>query len=157
MTTYRATADGSVSDDSSADINSMLVRIWDLGPEVPVVPTKPELPKGKEGSPEYELAMIDFEGELATYKTALTTYGRMKKEHAEWHGTYHGPYEFETHSVNAREAIQNEPTRYVAELPKGRKAGKWHVDEKQRLADARRTFAQIAARDPVFGNQGAQL
>lgn len=157
MTTYRATADGAVSDDSSSDINSMLVRIWDLGPHLAEMPVKPDLPKGKEGSPEYELALIDFEGELATYKVKLATFGRMKKEHAEWHSTYHGPYEFETHSVNAREAIQNEPDRYVAELPKGRKAGKWHTEEKQRQADARRTFAQTVARDPVFGNQGAQL
>lgn len=157
MTTYRATADGAVSDDSGADINSLLVKIWDLGPHAPEAPIKPDLPRGKEGSPEYELAMVDFEGALANYKTGLVAYSRLTKEHAEWHKNYGGPYQFSTHSVNAREAMQNEPARYVVKLPSGRKAGKFHAEEMQRQKDARHTFENIAARDPVFGSQGATL
>lgn len=155
-TSYRASIDGPPVE-TNTDSQSLLVRIWDLGPPVPEAPTKPGLPEGKEGSPQHDLAMIEFEGELANYKTALAAYGRMKKDHAEWHKDYAGPYQFETHSVNAREAIQNEPSRYAAELPKGRKPGKYHADQLQRQADERRTFAQTVARDPVFGNQGASL
>lgn len=157
MTTYKVTADGIVTNDTHLETNSLLVKIWDLGPDAPTMPSKPELPKGKEGSAEYEMAMIDFEGELAVYKTALATYGRMKKDHAEWHHQYGGPYQIEMYSVNAREAIQIEPTRYSAELPKGRKAGRWQTEEQQRLKDERQSFAKMIARDPVFGSQGAPL
>jgi hypothetical protein len=154
MSSYSVGIDGKVNEDV-ADQRSLLVRIWDLGPKTPVIPAKPALPEGKEGTPAHDLALIDFEGELANYKTALAAYGKEKKDFAEWHLKYAGPYQFETHSVNAREAIQIEPDRYTAELPKGRKPGRYHQEQVQREADTRRTFAQTVARDPVFGNQGA--
>jgi hypothetical protein len=153
-TAYKATIDGG-SRMVDPDAGSLLVRIWDLGPRQPMIPDKPDLPEGKEGSPAHDLAMIEFESALENYKTALKAYGAEKKAFAEWHKTYAGPYQFETHSVNAREAIQIEPERYVAELPKGRKPGKWHQDNLQHEAEQRRTFAQIVARDPIFGSQGA--
>lgn len=154
MSSYSVDLDGKVNEDTK-DQRSLLVRIWDLGPKAPVIPAKPALPEGKEGTPAHDLALIEFEGELASYKTALTAYGAEKKAFAEWHATYQGPYLFETHSVNAREAIQIEPERYMVDLPKGRKPGKWHQEQVQREADQRRTFAQTVARDPVFGTQGA--
>lgn len=153
-TAYRASIDGP-SVEINTDKQSLLVCIWDLGPHAPVIPAKPSLPEGKEGSPAYDLALIDFNAELAAYKNALAAYGQAVKDFTEWHKVYAGPYEFETHSVNAREALANDPERYVAELPKGRKPGKWHAEEQQRRKDLQRNFAQIVARDPVFGNQGA--
>lgn len=155
MSTYKVSAEGIVNSDVQNDTNSLLVKIWDLGPDAPEIPSKPDLPKGKEGSPEYDLALIDFKAGLAKYEEALAAYGRAKKDFADWHKTYDGPYQIEMYSVNAREAIQIEPDRYVTELPKGRKAGKWHHEQIARQKDARRTFAQTMARDPVFGSQGA--
>lgn len=154
-TAYIATIDGgSRMVDPSA--GSLLVRIWDLGPKAPELPEKPNLPEGKEGTPAHDLAMIDFRAELSAYEAGLVAFKREKTEFDRWHKEYAGPYRFETHSVNAREAIQIDPERYVAELPKGRKPGKWHAEQLEREAEARRTFAQTVARDPIFGNQGAQ-
>lgn len=155
MTTYKVGADGLVKNDTSEDTHSLLVKIWDLGPAEVEVPEKPELPKGKEGSAEFDLAMIDFRSALADYETALKAYGQARKDFAAWHDTYGGPYQVEMYSVNAREAIQIEPTRYMVELPKGRKAGKFHLSEQQRLKDERASFANMIKRDPVFGSQGA--
>lgn len=152
-TLYKATIDAPPT--QVTDSQSLLVRIWDIGPKAPTVPEKPALPEGKEGTPAHDLALIEFEGELANYKTALAAYGREKRDYAEWHRVYKGPYQFETHSVNAREAIQIEPERYVAELPKGRKPGTWHAEQEQLREANRRTFAQTVARDPIFGSQGA--
>lgn len=154
MTTYKVSAEGIVSQDTNNDVNSLLVKIWDLGPTPPEAPGKPELPKGKEGSAEHDLALIDFRGELANYETALKAYGQAKKDFAAWHTTYGGPYQAEMYSVNAREAIQIEPSRYMVALPKGRKPGKYHADEQQRMKDERQSFAKMISRDPVFG-QGA--
>lgn len=156
MSTYRANAEGMVDDDTRSDLNSMIVKIWDLGPKAPTIPVKPDLPTAKEGTPQYDLAMIDFRGELSQYETGLKAYAQEKKDFDEWHRVYAGPYQIEMYSVNAREAIQIEPGRYVAELPKGRKPGKWHADQQQARVEAKRTFAQTIARDPIFGNQGAQ-
>lgn len=145
------------------DQQSLLVKVWDCGPDAPQPPMRPVPPEGKEGSPAHDLAMIEFKGELAKYETDLVAYGRNRKDHAEWHKTYGGPYELEMYSVNAREAIAIEPTRYFVShsslpnhgLPKGRKPGPWHAQEKERQAEQKRLLAQAAARDPVFGTQGA--
>lgn len=153
-TAYIATIDGgSRMVDPSA--GSLLVRIWDLGPSAPTLPKKPDLPEGKEGTPVHDLAMIDFEANLADYKNALAQYKRESDAFAAWQRDYGGPYQFQTHTVNAREAIQIEPARYVCDLPKGRKPGRWHHEQLEREAADRRTFAQTVARDPIFGTQGA--
>lgn len=148
-----------------ADQQSMMVRIWDLGPSEGEIPAKPELPKGKEGSPEYDLAMIDFRADLANYETALKAFAQAKKDFAAWQKTYGGPYEIEMFSVDAREALGISPDRYMVSddrlpnhgLPKGRKPGPWHADEKKRQEELKRFSAQQVARDPVFGTaaQGA--
>lgn len=155
MTAYKVDQDGIVQNDTQRDTNTLLVKIWDLGPATVEAPAKPDLPKGKEGSPEHDLALIEFKGELANYETALIAYGQAKKDFAAWHSTYGGPYQKEMFSVDAREAIQTEPSRYDANLPKGRKPGKFHAEELLRQKEAQRTFAQTVARDPIFGSQGA--
>lgn len=160
-TSYSATVDGPSVQVS--DLPKMMVRVWDLGPSVPDTPDKPALPTGKEGSPEHDLALIDFKAAIANYETALKAFGQAKKDFAEWQKTYGGPYEKEMYSVDAREALEIEPERYLVSddrlpnhgLPKGRKPGKWHHEEKQRQEELRRFTAQQRARDPVFGSQGA--
>lgn len=146
-----------------SDRHTLMVKVWDTGPVAPEPPEKPALPTGKEGSPEHDLALIEFKAGLANYETALIAFGKSKKDFAEWHKTYQGAYEIEMFSVNAREALQIEPTRYFVSddrlpnhgLPKGRKPGKWHADQLERQEEAQRSFARTMARDPVFGNQGA--
>jgi|SRR5882757_5503026 len=155
MSTYKVSAEGIVNSDTHADTNRLLVKIWDLGPDAPEPPAKPELPKGKEGSPEHDLALIDFKADLAKYEDGLKAFGQAKKDFTAWHTTYEGPYQIEMYSVDAREAIQIAPDRYVIELPKGRKAGKWHIEEQQRQKAAQRSFARTVASDPIFGSQGA--
>lgn len=147
------------------DQQTMMVRLWDLGPSESEIPGKPELPTAKEGSPAYDLAMIDFRADLANYETALKAFSKAKKDFAEWQATYGGPYEVEKYSVDAREAMQIEPDRYLVSddrlpnhgLPKGRKPGHWHIAEVQRQEEMRRFTAQQRDRDPVFGSQGAAL
>lgn len=146
-----------------ADQQSMMVKLWDLGPGEAAIPTRPELPQGKEGSPQYDLAMIDFRADLANYETALKAHGQATKDFAAWQATYGGPYEIEMYSVDAREALEIAPDRYLVSddrlpnhgLPKGRKPGPWHHAEQQRQEDLRRFSAQQRQRDPVFGSQGA--
>lgn len=157
MSTYKVSAEGAVDNDTQADTNRLLVKIWDLGPHSPEPPAKPELPNGKEGSPEHDLALIEFKADLVKYEEGLKAFGQAKKDFTAWHTTYGGPYQIEMYSVNAREAIQIAPERYVTDLPKGRKPGKWHVEELHRQKDAQRSFARTVASDPVFGSQGATL
>jgi hypothetical protein len=145
------------------DQRDMQVKLWDLGPKEPKAPERPVPPSGKEGSPDYDLALIEFRGALATYETELVAYGRAKKDFADWHRTYGGPYEMTRYSVDARDSLERDPGRYVVSdkrlknhgLPIGRKPGPWHHTEQQRLADVQRDLARQAERDPVFGLQGA--
>jgi hypothetical protein len=154
-----------VDHDTFNDTNSLMVKVWDTGPLAPNAPSKPALPTGKEGSPDYDLAMIEFKGELAAYEKALVGYGAQKRDHADWHAKYGGPYEIEMYSIDAREALMIAPDRYFVSdsriknhgLPEKRKPGKWHEDQKQLRAEASRMSARDMKRDPVFGSQGAAL
>ncbi|MCK1445424.1 hypothetical protein IVB43_23855 [Bradyrhizobium sp. 48] len=159
-TTYKVDMEGRPTFVDS-DKGSMMVRMWDLGPLKPEAPEKPKLPEGKEGTPAHDLAMIDFDGALATYRSDLKAYGAQLKDFEEWHKKYQGPYEIEMFSIDAREAMAIAPDRYMVSddrldnhgLPKGRKPGKFHAEEKQRIAEASRARARELARDPVFGQQ----
>lgn len=133
------------------DAPPMYFQIWDLGPSEPVAPTRPKPPKGDVGEPEHDLAMIDFKRELAAYETGLETYGRQKREYLEWNDRFGGPYQIAWLSPDAREAMQNDPKRYVEKLAKGVKPGKWQAEQEARLAQAERDMKTLAARDPVFG------
>lgn len=147
------------------DQGSMIVKMWDIGPQKPNAPVKPGLPEGKEGSPAHDLALIELEGALAKYKGDLQAYGRELRDFEQWHRSYEGPYEISDHSVNVREAMQNDAERYFVSddrlpnhgLPKGRKPGKWHENQKLVRAEQSRARARELARDPVFGTQGAQI
>src|SRR5205809_707123 len=92
-TSYKAGLDGPAQ--VIGDNPSSMIRLWDLGPKEPQAPKRPDLPKGKEGEPEYDLALIEFKGALAVYEEALKAYGIAKRDFADWHKTYGGPYELE--------------------------------------------------------------
>jgi hypothetical protein len=159
-TTYKVDIDGRPTF-HDPDQGSMLVKMWDLGPLSPKAPQKPALPEGKEGTPAHDLAMIEFESALAKYKADLAAYGAQIKDFEQWHAKYQGPYEIEMYSVDAREAMAIAPDRYMVSddrlpnhgLPKGRKPGKFHEEDKERRADAARVRARELARDPVFGQE----
>jgi len=164
VTQYKVNAEGRVDQDTYNDTNKLMVRLWDTGPVPPSAPERPELPKGKEGDPEYDLSMIEFKGALSVYETALKIYGQEKKDFAEWQNKFGGPYEIEMFSVDAREALMIAPDRYFVSdsrlknhgLPDKRKPGKWHDEQKQVRAEADRLRARELARDPVFGQEMRQ-
>lgn len=159
-TSYKVDVDGRPIF-TDPDAGSMLVKMWDVGPTKPQAPEKPAMPEGKEGTPAYELAMIEIEGQLAKYRSDLQAYGKQLRDFEQWHKTYEGPYEIIDHSVNVREAMQNDPERYFVSddrlpnhgLPKGRRPGKWHEHQKQVRAEESRARARELARDPVFGQE----
>lgn len=161
-TSYKATLDGAPQ--HVGDFPSALVRLWDVGPLEPVAPKRPDLPKGKEGDPDYDLALIDFRGALATYETDLKAYGAAKKAFADWNKTYGGPYEIVNyHSADAYDALTNDPERYFVSrsdfpnhgLPKGRKPGPYHEAQKKQWAEDARQTRRLADQDPIFGRKAA--
>lgn len=161
-TGYKATLDGAPQ--VVGDLPSAMVRLWDLGPTEPTPPKRPDLPKGKEGDPEHDLAVIDFRGALAAYETELKAYGQAKKDFADWHKTYGGPYEIVNyHSADAYDALTNDPARYCVSrsdmpnhgLPKGRKPGPYQEQQKKRWAEQERELRHAAAMDPNFGRRQA--
>lgn len=139
------------------DAPPLYFKIWDLGPSEPLPPKRPAIPKGEEGEPEFDLAMIDFRREKAAYESALEAYGQQKRDYLDWNTRYGGPFQIEWLSPDAREALANDPKRYAEKLPKGVKPGKWHHEQVVRQEERRAELKTIAARDPVFGNQGASL
>ena len=66
-----------------------------------------------------------------------------------------GPLQLIMRSVNARDALARDPERYVLKLPRGVKPGPAHLEAEARRKEEANDYASIAARDPVFGNLGA--
>lgn len=150
------------------------VYLWDLGPEKPTQPKKPETPRGKNGDPDYELAKVEFEEELETYREAIKTFKRHKDEFAAWQTRYGGPVEYLFDHPNAVEAIAND-ARAVAEgrqtrlrwyvssrtrnksrlpnrgLPEGMKPGHGQADQERRAAEGETDLIAARRADPVFG------
>ena len=60
------------------------VWMWDTGPEKPVQPKRPPVPKGREGDPDFDLALIEFKRELAEYTAALEQYGADKRQYEQY-------------------------------------------------------------------------
>lgn len=150
------------------------VWLWDCGPEKPKPPTRPETPSGKQGDPEYDLAVIEFKESLENYEEALKEYAAKKKEHAHWHKVIQGPVELVMWSVNARDALANddravkegrqEKLRYYISsrtrgwsqaknhgLPIGVKPGKGHQAALEREIAGEKEFVQALRNDPQFG------
>jgi hypothetical protein len=47
---------------------SMMVVLWDTGPEPPRPPQRPDAPRGKAGDPEFDLAVIELHDKLEDYE-----------------------------------------------------------------------------------------
>ena len=154
-----------VTNTLAPELAKTYVVLWDIGPTKPVAPAKPALPKGKEGEPEFDLAMIEFKESLEEYAEALKAYGRAKTEYAKWQKDQGGAIELKMFSCDAHDALARDPKRYHISsstrgheklknfgLPDGVKPGKGQAENIRRAQEGEAEFAAARARDPVFGN-----
>jgi len=178
MSRYRATLEGdAITTDNrelEAESEAQQVYLWDIGPEKPIQPRRPETPKGKEGEPAFELAMIDFRDELEAYTTALKDHAQRAREYERFQRDHGGPIELQRWSVDAQDALMNDGaavtdkrqtrlryyissrTRGYAKLlnfglPEGMKPGRGHAENLRREKEAQQEFQKVRKSDPVFG------
>jgi hypothetical protein len=105
------------------------VILWDIGPEAPKPPKRPALPKGGEGTPEYDLAKVEFSRELQKYDGELAMFARRRDEFAKWERELGGPIEYEFWSVDAADAL----ARDVAAVREGRQVRRrWFISSRTR-------------------------
>jgi hypothetical protein len=155
------------------------VILWDIGPEKPKYPQRLVAPKGKEGDPEFDLAVVEFKDQLEEYQAALKTYRQAKKEFEDWAKRHGGPIEIPFWSCDAQDALANDAravaegrqtrvrfylsarTRGYSKLPNrglpeidGKPLrpghGQAELERRQREGDA--DMAAALRADPVFGN-----
>lgn len=165
---------------NSADIQQVI--LWDTGPVKPVAPARPEVPKGKEGDPEYDLAKIEFAEALEDYQEALKTWKKAKIEYADWQKQNGGPIEIVMWSCDAFDALArdaaNAPVtrnkvgeevkhlRYFISartrghshlpnrgLPQGRRPGLGQAELERRMLEGDAELMAARRADPVFGKQ----
>lgn len=165
-----------------ADQGSMHVWMWDMGPPKPVLPARPKAPTEKEGTPAYDLAMIDFREAISEYESAMQTYKRARDEFKDFETRFGGPHEIMQFSCDALETLFGVPkqegiparpprdakrycissrTRGYANLknrglPIGVKPSHGQAAQELREAAGEAEFAAIRRADPVFGNQEAR-
>lgn len=155
-----------VTNNLEGDLDLTWVYLWDKGPKKPSPPQRPDLPKGKIGDPEFDLAMIEFKEFLEDYERALKAYSKAKDDYAKWHKDNGGPFEIKMYSVNATEALQRDPDRYCVSaktrghgsrtnqgLPDGMKPGRAHFENLARIAAGESDMEQARRSDPVFGDE----
>ena len=155
-----------VTNNLEGDLDLTWVYLWDKGPVKPVPPKRPALPTGKQGDPEFDLAMIEFKETLEDYERALRLYSKAKDEFAEWQKNKGGPEELRMYSVNATEALQRDPERYCVSartrghgsrinqgLPEGIKPGRAHYENLARIAAGESDMEVARRSDPVFGDE----
>lgn len=150
--------------DLNQDLDLMQVWLWDLGPTKPVHPERPEPPVGKEGTPLYDLKVIEWREEKENYDRALLQYREDKERWDRWQRDNGGPVEIPQYSVNAREAMERDPKRYTLSartrghgqlanrgLPLGMKPGHGQkmLEERQRQGLEDLDLARRG--DPFFG------
>lgn len=141
------------------DTAAMRVRMWDIGPKEPVAPKRPTPPKGAEGSPEYKLAMLDFDEAIKSYEAESAAYAVAKRDYDRWQAEYGGPIELDMASVDARDALTRDPARYIVSnpkkpnggLPKGMKPGPAHMENMRRKEAELAEFEAVRRTDPVYG------
>ena len=170
--------------DMIVDVHSNKVVLWDTGPRRPgAPPAKPAMPAGEKGTPEYDLATLEFQDELEQYAEALKAHRAAKKEWDEFQRRWGGPYEiFNVWWVDARDMLSNgkcrkctncaqgqacESPRYMLSassgsqykhlknrgLPEGMKPGRGQEEQLQRIKEGRDNFLREVRNDPVFGEQ----
>lgn len=151
------------------DNASMMVVLWDLGPEAPKPPVRPKAPVGKEGDPEYDLSLIEFREQIEGYEAALKAYRQAKIEYADFERRYGGPYEIVMWSCDAHDALERAPKRYRISsktrghgrlknngLPIGVSPGHGQSEIERRAMEGDADLAALRRADPVFGEQGAR-
>ena len=159
-----------------ADRERSMVYLWDCGPTAPSAPKRPVAPRGKEGEPEFDLAMVDFRQALLDYEADLRTYGARKDEFAKWQTQNGGPFEIKMWSVDARAALEIEERavkeglvpakRYFISsrtrsfeslpnqgLPGNMKPGKGHFENLRREREGEADLDEARRSDPVFGSR----
>src|SRR5262249_46602132 len=117
---------------------AMKVWLWDLGPEKPVAPKRPNVPKGKEGDPEYDLAVLEFKEQLEAYEDALKRYRNAKVEFADFQRIMGGPVEVLMWSCDAADALRNDARQIYHEQdnPTGtQKRPRWVISARTRGYD----------------------
>jgi len=155
------------------------VYLWDCGPEKPVAPKRPDVPKGTDGDPEYEVAKVEFKDLLETYERQIREYARAKVEFEKWQSDYGGPIERRFWSCDAQDAMardqravaesrQKEPRYYISTrtrgyerkhnlgLPKGVKPGHGQAAQEERERQGIADLERAARADPVFGQPQPQ-
>lgn len=155
---------------------SMKVWLWDMGPEKPVAPKRPNVPKGKEGDPEYDLAVLEFKEQLELYEDALKRYRNQKVEFAAFNTQMGGPVEVLMWSCDAADALrrdakaidegrQTRPRWCISArtrgyqklpnggLPEGVKPGHGHQANIERQIAGDKEFLAALKADPVFGQE----
>jgi hypothetical protein len=160
----------------AADADLQKVWMWDCGPEKPHAPERPKLPKGEDGDPDHDLAMIDFREQMTDYETALKTYRAAKAEYSEFEKRQGGPIEHLMWSCDASDALKNDEKAiedgrqekrrwYISSrtrgysglrnqgLPNGMRPGHGHEENLRRQAEGETDLALAKRRDPVFGEQ----
>jgi hypothetical protein len=158
------------SSGSGLDVDSrglQMVVLWDIGPQKPVQPKRPEPPKGNVGEPAYELAVVEFRDVLDVYDKAIRAHRKAKADYEAWHAQWGGPYEFHNYwSSDATDALARDPKRYFVSastrgyvgianrgLPEGMSPGRGHHENMRRIAQGESDIATIRQTDPIFGKQ----
>lgn len=154
------------------------VWLWDCGPPKPVAPKRPVPPKGRDGDPEYDLAMIDFRESMDEYQKGLKIFGLQKDAFADFEKRYGGPYLVCMWSADAQDALANDAravkdgrqdrlryfissrTRGYEKLPNGGlppllKPGHAHEDNLRREREGDADMVAARRSDPVFGGVAA--
>lgn len=167
-----------ITSNNEADNRDMQVFLWDCGPAKPLLPKRPKRPVGKEGEPEFDLAMIEYNVALEDYTAELKTYKARKAEYDDFQTRYGGPREIQQWSCDARDTLQydkeaaekvnpkNPQLRYFVSsrtrgwekvenrgLPAGMKPGPGQRAQEERERQASADAATERRSDPVFGNQ----
>lgn len=155
-----------VMQELTKDVDALRVWLWDTGPRRAIAPKRPDVPKGKEGSPEYDLAIIEFKESLEDYEAALKAYSKAKKEYAKWQADMGGAIETQWWYVDAQDALARDPNRYYVSartrghshlpnrgLPTGVKEGHGQAEIERRRREGDMDLDEARRRDPVFGEQ----
>ena len=153
-----------ISNPLVGEAHTQMVVLWDKGPGKPVPPKRPEVPKGKEGDPEYDLAMVDFREGMEEYEAALKRYKQQKIEHADFVRNNGGPYEITMWSCDAADALARAPERYCISaktrgyeklknrgLPIGMTPGHGQAAQEERERQGNIDLEALRRADPVFG------
>ncbi len=165
-----------INTNMEADGDLQMVWLWDCGPPKPELPLPPKRPKGEDGDPDFDLAMIGFREALADYETALRKYRADKADYDKWQRDNGGPIQMQTWSNLANDALiydakavaegrQSKRRWYVSSrtrgyghlknhgLPKDMQPGHGHAAALRREAEGIADLELAKRRDPVFGEQ----